>query len=300
MMDSMLQTPLSLNRLERYRQKLSARASYSLQMALLYLFLILFAIAVLYPLVWMLGAAFKPDPEILSARLNPIPLNPTLDSMKQMFDTIPVARNVFNSFFVAITSTALGLFFTSLGGYAFAKFNFPGNKLLFYFILATLLIPPELNLVPSFLIMVRLGWVNTYWPLIIPGAASAFGIFLMRQYITGIPTELLEAARLDGASEFGVFWRIVLPIMKPALAALGTLSFVGSWNDFVWPLIILREPNMHTIMVSVSKLPTVQGFNTPWGVIMAGATVAVLPTLLVFLFAQRFIISGITLGSVRG
>lgn len=148
--------------------------------------------------------------------------------------------------------------------------------------------------------MVRLGWVNTYWPLIIPGAASAFGIFLMRQYIVGIPTELLEAARLDGASEFGVFWRIVLPIMKPALATLGTLSFVGSWNDFVWPLIILREPSMHTIMVSVSKLPTATGFNTPWGVIMAGATVAVLPTLLVFALAQRFIISGITLGSVRG
>lgn len=148
--------------------------------------------------------------------------------------------------------------------------------------------------------MVRLGWVNTFLPLIIPGAASAFGIFLMRQYITGIPTELLEAARLDGAGEFGVFWRIVLPIMKPALAALGTLSFVGSWNEFVWPLIILREPNMHTIMVSVSRLPTAQGFNTPWGVIMAGAAVAVIPTLLVFVFAQRFIISGLTMGSVRG
>ena len=269
-------------------------------MTLLYLFLVITTIIILYPLAWMIGAAFKPDAEILSVRLNPIPLNPTLDPMKAMFDTIPVIRNIFNSFVVAISSTALSLLFTSLGGYAFAKFKFPGNRILFYFILATMLIPPELNLVPSFLIMVRLGWVNTFLPLIIPGAASAFGIFLMRQYCASIPTELLEAARLDGASEFGVYWRIVLPIMSPALAALGTLNFVGSWNDFVWPLIILRDPSIQTIMVSIARLPTAQGYNTPWGVIVAGATVAVIPTLLVFIFAQRYIVSGLTAGSIRG
>ncbi len=270
------------------------------QMALLYIALIILSIIILYPLLWMLGAAFKPDTEILSARLNPIPISPTLAAFEHMFEIIPVGRNVLNSFIVALTTTALSLFLTSLGGYAFAKFPFPGNRFLFYFILATMLVPPELNLVPSFLIMVRLGWVNTFWPLIIPAAANAFGIFLMRQYITSVPTELLEAARLDGASEFGVYWRIVLPAIRPALAALGTLSFVGSWNEFVWPLIILRQPETHTIMVSVSRLPTAQGFNTPWGTIMAGATVAVIPTIIIFIFAQRFIVSGIMAGAVRG
>jgi ABC-type glycerol-3-phosphate transport system permease component len=176
-MDSMLQTRLPVSRTRRFQELIKTRASHIVLMALLYAFLILSAIVVLYPLAWMLGAAFKPDSEILSARLNPIPLNPTLEPMRTMFDTIPVVRNVLNSFVVAISSTILGLFFTSLGGYAFAKFNFPGNRILFYFILATMLVPPELNLVPSFLIMVRLGWVNTFWPLIIPGAASAFGIF---------------------------------------------------------------------------------------------------------------------------
>jgi ABC-type glycerol-3-phosphate transport system permease component len=150
------------------------------------------------------------------------------------------------------------------------------------------------------LIMVRLHWINTYLPLIVPGAASAWGIFMMRQYVATLPTEMLEAARMDGAGEFGIYWRIVLPVIQPALAAWGILGFVGTWNDFLWPMIVLRGREMYTLMVAVATLPTSQGFDVPWGVIMAGATFAVAPLLILYAAGQRFFESGLTMGAMHG
>lgn len=299
-MDTMAQTRLLASGTGRFLQRLRARARDYVAMALLYLFLILTTIIVLYPLAWMVGASFKPEFEIMSARLSPISLQPTTEQWRNMLTYLPLFRNTLNSLIVVVLGSSLSIFLTSLGGYAFAKYDFPGNKFLFLFLLATMMVPGEVNLVPSYLIMVKLKWINTYWPLIVPGAASAFGIFLMRQYISSVPTEMLEAARMDGCGEFGIFWRIVLPVIRPALATQAILGFVGGWNDFVWPSIILRSREMYTLMVAVAKLPTAQGFDTPWGVIMAAATFAVVPSLLIFALAQRFFLSGITLGAVRG
>ncbi len=280
--------------------KVRRRTSQAAPMGVVYALLIAFTVFILFPGVWMLSASFKPEVEIMSARLNPIPLQPTLQSFKLITTFMPLGRNMLNSLFVAVSATALSLFLNSLGGYAFAKFHFPGSRILFFFLLGTMMVPGEVNLVPSYLVMVRLHWINTYWPLIIPGAASAWGIFMMRQYIMTVPTEMLEAARIDGCSEFGIYWRIVLPVVRPALAVWGTLGFVGTWNDFLWPMIILRSREMYTLMVSVATLPTAQGFDTPWGAIMAGATLCIAPLLVIYAFGQRFFESGITLGAVHG
>jgi ABC-type glycerol-3-phosphate transport system permease component len=281
-------------------QRLRLKAPRIASWALLYLTLAIGTVAVLFPVAWMIGASFKPDPEIMSARLNPIPLTPTLNGYRLMAEQLPLVRNAFNSVFVATTGTLLSLFLTSLGGYAFAKYDFPGNRPLFFFLLATMMVPYEVSLVPSYLIMVKLHWINTYTPLIIPGAASAWGIFMMRQYIASVPTEMLEAARIDGSSEFGIYWQIVMPVIQPALAAWGILGFVGTWNDFLWPMIILRSREMFTLMVAVASMPTARGFDTPWSVIMAGATVAVLPLMVLYAAGQRFFESGLTMGALHG
>jgi ABC-type glycerol-3-phosphate transport system permease component len=212
---------------------------------------------------------------------------------------LPFWRSLFNSFAIAAIHTVLVLFFCSLAGYAFAKYRFPGREGLFAFLLATLMVPGVIGLVPSFIIMRWLGWIDTWYPLIIPGIANAFGIFWMRQYIDGaVPNEMIDASRIDGAGDFRIYWNIIVPVITPALGALAILTFMGKWNDFQWPLLILKEEVKYTLPVALSTLRSLRG--TEIGVQILGATGAILPIMIVFLIASRQFISGITAGSVKG
>jgi ABC-type glycerol-3-phosphate transport system permease component len=211
---------------------------------------------------------------------------------------LPLLRNLLNSVVIASGHTVLAVFFASLAGYAFAKMRFPGRDALFLLILLTMMVPPEVGLIPAFVIMSKLRLVNTYWSLILPGAASGLGIFFLRQYMSSLPDAVLEAARIDGCPEFGIYARIVVPMSLPALAALSILAFVGSWNDYLWPLVMLRTPDMQTITLAVPALEAT-GFNIPWGAIMAGSVLAAAPPVLIFLFFQRYFVAGVTLGGVK-
>ncbi|WP_019586718.1 carbohydrate ABC transporter permease [Deinococcus apachensis] len=216
-----------------------------------------------------------------------------------LLERLPFWRNLWNSLYLALMSTVTTLFFCSLAGFAFAMYNFRFREGLFGVVLATLLIPSALNIVPFALIMQALGWINTPRALWVPGMASAFGIFLMRQYIgSAIPKELVEAARIDGASEFGIYRRIILPLCGPALATLGLVTFVNSWNSFVGPLIIFRTAETYTAPLALRSLQGIA--NTDWGALMCGVALTVLPLLIVFVFFSRQLIEGLTSGSLKG
>jgi len=264
------------------------------------LVLVLWCVVSVFPLLWMVGTSLKPVSEGIGGLASMIPRSPTPVNYARVAGLLPLARNTLNSFVVATAGTAATVFLCSLAGFAFAKYRFPGRDGLFLFLLATMLVPPEVGIVPTFLIMRRLGWINTYWALIVPRAATAIGIFYMRQYISGFPTEIMEQGRIDGCGEFGIYWRVVLPAVFPALAAWATISFIARWNDFMWPLLLMRSKEMYTLMVSISILPVSEGLSTPWPVIMAGTTIAVLPLICVYLVLQRFQVSGLTLGAVKG
>jgi ABC-type glycerol-3-phosphate transport system permease component len=211
---------------------------------------------------------------------------------------LPFWQSLFNSFAISALFTVLVLFFCSLGGYGFAKFRFPGRDGLFAFLLATLMVPGSIGLIPSFVIMRNLGWIDSWNPLIIPGIANAFGIFWMRQYIdSAIPNDMMDAARIDGAHEFRIYWNIVVPVIVPALAALAILTFMGKWNEFQWPLLILKEEAKYTLPVALSTLRSLRG--TEIGVQILGATGGILPILIVFILASRQFMSGLTAGAVK-
>jgi ABC-type glycerol-3-phosphate transport system permease component len=262
--------------------------------------LVLWCAISVFPLLWMLGTSLKPVSEGIGGLGSMIPRSPTAENYARVAGLLPLARNTLNSFIVATAGTVVTVFLCSLAGFAFAKYSFPGRDALFLFLLATMMVPPEVGIVPTFLIMRRLGWINTYWALIVPRAATAIGIFYMRQYISGFPTEVMEQGRIDGCGEFGIYWRVVLPAVFPALAAWATISFIARWNDFMWPLLLMRSKEMYTLMVSISILPVSEGLSTPWPVIMAGTTIAVLPLICVYFVLQRFQVSGLTLGAVKG
>lgn len=255
----------------------------------------------LAPLVWMISASFKPLNEIYAYPPTIIPRNFTLGNYQRLFTDWPFDRWYFNSLFVAIISTIAVLFFTSLAGYAFAKFNFKGQNWLFVLLLGSTMIPFQLILVPLFILMSRLGWTSTYYALIVPFMAPALGIFLMRQYMLSIPTELIEAARMDGASEFRTYWKIVLPLARPALAAQAVLTFLGSWNSFLWPLSVLRGANMLTLPVGMQNMigGVTAGSEPPIGASMAAATLVIIPVMILFLAVQKQYIAGLTAGSVK-
>lgn len=221
------------------------------------------------------------------------------DNLALLLDRIPFWRNFANSVYVGLMTTALTLLFCSMGGYAFAMFEFKHKKTLFGLVLGTMLLPPFLGLIPTFMIMDTLDWLDQPRALYIPGAAGAFGIFLMRQYIaSAIPKELVEAARMDGCSEFGIFVRIVLPLITPALGTLGMVTFIGSWNNFIGPLVVMRSAETYTLPLALRSMQS--PVNTEWGAVMAGSAIAVLPLLIIFFMSSRRLIDGLTAGAVRG
>lgn len=251
------------------------------------------------PFYFMFVFATHTNTEILSV---PPPLwfgDALLDNLRTLLERLPdFWANLGWSVYVALATTLLNLFFCSLAGYAFALLDFPGRERLFLAIMATMLLPAFLGMVPTMLIMGWLGWMNEHRALIIPGACAALGVFLMRQYIaSAIPREMVEAARLDGCSEFGIYWRVVLPLVTPALGTLAMITFIGSWNNFVGPLIILRDMDRFTVPLALRAL---QGTGqTPYGALCAGAAIAVLPLLVMFMFASRRLIAGLTAGAVK-
>lgn len=266
---------------------------------LLYTFLIFISIFMILPFVWMLSTSFKLPQDIFGYPPRLIPEIPILDNYLYIFQEKNLLRILANTFFVALSTTLLSLFFTALGGYGFAKFNFWGKNILFALLLATMIIPGAVMMVPSFVIMRELGWVDKFWPLIVPGAANAFGIFFFRQYISTINDELMDAARIDGASEFKIFWSIILPIIAPGMTSLGLIFFMRSWNDYLGPLIYLKSPERHTITLAINALSGGAGL-TAWGEQMAMSVVSLIPLLIIFLIFQRRFVEGIMAGAVKG
>jgi cellobiose transport system permease protein len=221
-----------------------------------------------------------------------------IENVQRVFQNIDFFHAFFNTVFVAVVSTVLVLFFDSLAGFAFAKYQFQAKKPLFILLLATMMVPSQLSLVPSFVIMANFGWVGTYKALIIPGMANAFGIFWIRQYAQGaISDELLSAGRIDGCSFLRLYWNVALPILRPALAFLGAFTFINVWNDYLWPLIILNDQTKYTLQVALSQLNGI--YNTDYSMVMAGTFLIVLPLIVLFLFVSRQFIADIAAGAIK-
>lgn len=270
----------------------------NLTKALLYLILLAGVVATLFPFYYMLVLATQTRANIFSF---PPPLwfgTAFKENLTTLLNAVPFYRNILNSIFVATSATVLTLFFCALGGYGFAKYDFKGKEKLFFLMLATMMVPMLLGVIPWFIMMRNFGWINTFYPLIIPGIANPFGIFLMRQFIENIPDELVEAARIDGCGEFEIFWRMIIPLSLPGLGTLGILTFLGSWNNYMQALLVLQEKTKFTIPVALSML---QGkIDQNWGAQMVGTTLAIAPIVIVFIFASKQFISGITAGSTKG
>jgi ABC-type glycerol-3-phosphate transport system permease component len=264
----------------------------------LYGFLLLLSVYTILPFIWMLSTSFKPMEEVFARPPILISPNLNLEAYKYVIET-GAFRALLNTTFVATAATLASLFFCALGGYGFAKFRFPGQKALFGFLLAWLIIPGAIMIVPTYVIMVKLGWTNTYLPLIIPGAANAFGIFFMRQYISTVNDEIIDAARIDGATEFGIYWRVIVPVCSPGLTTLGLIFFMGSWNNYLWPSIYLKKAELYTLPLLQMEMTGISG-QTNYHNWMALATISVIPLLIIFLLFQRRFTEGITAGAIAG
>ncbi|WP_184195081.1 carbohydrate ABC transporter permease [Chitinimonas taiwanensis] len=257
------------------------------------------AVIMLMPFWFMFVFATHSDTDILSV---PPPMwfgDAFLDNMRLLLGRLPYFwHNLGMSFYVAIATTVLNLFFCSLAGYAFAMFEFKYKEYLFAGVLGTMLLPAFLGMIPSVLIMTGLGWMNEPRALIVPAACGAMGVFMMRQFIgSAIPKELLEAARIDGCGEFGIYWRIVVPLITPAFGTLGLITFIGAWNNFMGPLVIMNDMQMYTVPLALRSLSGTG--QVPWGAISAGSAVAVLPLLVLFVITSRRLIEGLTAGAVK-
>jgi multiple sugar transport system permease protein len=260
---------------------------------LLYAGLLVYASITFLPFAWAISASFKPLPEIISGGINFIPQHFTLDNYRKIFIQEPLfGRWLLNSIVVAICVTGFNLLFNSMAGYALARINFIGSKLLFLLILAILMVPGQITLIPSYLVLKTLGWLNSYQGLIIPNVVNATFIFMMRQFFLSFPKELEEAASLDGLSRWETFLSIVLPLAKPALAAQAIFIFMGTWNNFLTPLIILSDPDMFTLPLGLNAFKG--QYITYWNYIMAASMVLTLPALAIYAFFNRYFIQGVT------
>jgi ABC-type glycerol-3-phosphate transport system permease component len=266
---------------------------------LIYGVLIAVSAFMILPFIWMVSTSLKPADEIFAIPPIIISPNSSLNAYAYLHEQYNILGIVRNTFVIAFSATILRLFFCALGGYGFAKFKFRGQGPLFAFLLGTMVIPGAVTLVPVYIIMRDLKWIDTFWPLIIPGAANAFGIFFMRQYIMSVSNELMDAARIDGAGEFTIFWRIIVPIIAPGLTSLGLIFFMGSWNDFIGPLIYLKSPEHFTLPLIIRSLIGPVG-RTVYDVQMAASVISLIPLLIIFLIFQRRIVEGITAGAIKG
>lgn len=266
----------------------------------LYGFLILISLYMILPFFWMISSSFKPENEIFASPPILISRNMNLEAYKAVIVDGNILRVLLNTFLVAASATILRLFFCTLGGFGFAKYKFLGKGALFSILIATMVIPFSVTLVPLFVIMTRLDWTNTFLPLIVPGAASAFGIFFMRQYISSINDELLDAARIDGAGEFAIFIKIIMPMVSPGMISIGLIFFMGSWNDFLWPLVILKKPDLFTLPIAINQMIQSMIGRPVYSQQMAAAVISIIPLMIIFLVFQRRFVQGITAGAIKG
>jgi multiple sugar transport system permease protein len=266
--------------------------------ALLHCALVLGAVLAAAPMLWMLSASLMPAGEATTYPPRLLPSVPTLEHYRALFTRLDLGRNLLNSSLIAFTVTAVSLVVNSMAGYAMAKLRFRGRDRLFGVLSAGLIMPVQVAMLPLFLLFKQLGLINTYWGVIVPSLASIFGIFLIRQYTRSIPDDLLDAARIDGASELRIYWSVVLPVIRPILATLSIWTFLTTWNDFMWPLIVLSDSSRYTLPVALANLVGEHVQDTE--LMMAGSVITVLPVMLTFLVLQRYYVEGITAGSVKG
>jgi multiple sugar transport system permease protein len=270
------------------------------QRAVVYLLLALAGVATLAPFYWEFMLSSHTTSQIAST---PPPIwlgNALLENYRALLEYAPYFwRSMVNSGIIAVASTVITIFFSALGGYAFARYDFPFKERLFWILLLTMLIPGQLGLIPWYIQMTHIGWTNSFLPFIVPSIGNAFGTFWMRQYIaSAIPPELFDAARIDGCGEFGMFWRVALPLAAPAAGALAITTFIGGWNSFLGPLTLMRDPSMYTYPVALANLKGVHG--TDVGALLVGSSIATLPMLLVTIFGSRRLIDGLTAGALNG
>lgn len=269
-----------------------------LQKSVVYLFLAVGSLLSLFPFYWMFTMATRTNREINSF---PPPFTPGADlvgNFQKVLENMDFFGSMANSLFVSTSITVGVLFLCSLAGYAFAKLDFKGKKFMFSVILITMMIPPQLGLIPQYYIMTQLQWINTFQAVIVPGLINAFGIFWMRQYIQdAVPDELIEAAKIDGCSTFRIYWNIVAPTVLPAFATLGIIVFMQAWNDFLWPLTVLREPSMHTLQVALRTLNDARQMD--YGMIMSGTFWATVPLIVIFLMFNKLFIQSLSEGAVK-
>lgn len=263
---------------------------------LVWTFLFIGAVIMMTPIIFMFSASFKFNDQIYNLAL--ISDEPTISNYLFLFQNTNFLSWFMNSMLVAIVTTVCVLFFDSLVGYTLAKFKFRGRKIIFMAILSTLMIPTEMLVIPWYILSRDLGVLNSYVGLIFPGIMTGFGVFLMKQFFENLPDDFLDAARIDGVSEFNIFIKVALPLVAPALSALAIFTFLGNWTAFLWPLIVTGSAEFYTIPVGLASFSG--EFQSDWEMIMTGAAVATLPTLLVFLFLQRYIIRGVILGGIKG
>ncbi|MEC8542463.1 MAG: carbohydrate ABC transporter permease [SAR324 cluster bacterium] len=258
--------------------------------------LFLGGVVMITPIIFMVSTSFKSGQEVYV--LSIFPDAPTLKNYLFILEESKFLKWMLNSLWVATFSTASVLFFDSLVGYTLAKFSFRGRQLIFIAILSTLMIPTEMLIIPWYMMSRTFGWIDTYWGIAFPGLMTGFGTFLMRQFFMSLPDELIDAARIDGWSEFSIWWRIAMPLVVPALSALAIFHFLGNWTAFIWPLIVTNDPEIYTIPVGIASFNG--EFQMDWEVVMTASALATLPTLAVFLLLQRFIIRGIMLAGLKG
>jgi multiple sugar transport system permease protein len=287
----------------------------SVKTALFYLVLTAGALTMIIPFLWMVLTSVKPENEIFARTLTWNTIFPSKwlwGNYIRAMQAAPFGTYFWNTVIVAVFGTLIMLTVSSMAAYAFARLRFPGNGVLFWMLLGTMMIPAQVTMIPSFVILRHMplfggnnilgqgghGWLNNYLGLIIPGAAGAFGIFMLRQFFQGLPRDLEDAARIDGAPERTIFWRIILPLSAPALAALGTFQFTARWNDFLGPLLIMSDDSKKTLQLGLQVFQS--QYATQWDLLMAGTVLITLPVILVFLFGQRYFVSGIALSGLKG
>lgn len=264
----------------------------------LYLILMLTSFITVYPFYFMFTTSLKDTLSIYSTVTQIIPKTVTLDNYRFLLTQVPFLRWMLNTLIVASAVTAAKIIIDSMAGYAFARRNFWGRDILFSIIISTLMIPVAVTIIPVFLMIKKMGLYDTYWGLILPSLSMPIGIFLMRQYMTSLPSELEDAARIDGCSEFEIYWRIIFPLSAPAIAVLGIFTFMNQWVSLLWPVIVTNSEGMKTLTVGISVLKAQWVSN--WGVIMAASFGSFFPVLVVFLFFQRYFIKGLTAGAIKG
>jgi putative chitobiose transport system permease protein len=265
----------------------------------MYVLLFLIALITLFPLLWLISTALKSQTEnIFQSPPQLWPSSPTLDNFVSVWQSNPMGRYLFNSTLVAVVTVSLNLLFSALAAYPLARLSFPGRDWIFIAIVTTIMIPFQIVMIPLYILIVKLSLANTYFGMIFPSLASAFGIFLLRQAFMGVPKEMEEAARMDGCSDFGLWWHIMLPAIRPALVTLAIFVFIGSWSDFLWPLIVIQDENLYTLPLGVAKLAGT--FSLDWRLVAAGSIISIAPVLILFLFLQRYIVPTEAGSGVKG